>query len=66
MKMKSDYTDVEKIALFDKIHDMCRTELNDSLDDEEYDYHYFFEWLIENVLSFTRGDWNSHNSGKRV
>ena len=63
MRQKNQFTNAEKIALFDKMHDEARDELNDSAVNDDRDEHYFWEGIIAMVLDLDYNDWNNHNNG---
>ena len=61
MKRKTDYTEQEKIDLFDELHDECLEEMNRR--DIEGDKQYFYEGVMDTVLSLTDVDWKASNDG---
>jgi|APSaa5957512622_1039677.scaffolds.fasta_scaffold299539_1 hypothetical protein len=63
MRQKHQFTDQEKIKLFDKVHDEARNELNGASTDEENDVFYFWESTMVNILDITTKDWAAHNTG---
>ena len=51
IKKLEEYTNQEKIILFDKIYEQTLEEWNDSMGDpDEHDEHYFWEGIMEDVL----------------
>jgi hypothetical protein len=63
MKQKNQYTDAEKIAKFDVMHDRARAEFNESAVDEDRDEHYFWEQVMVDVMDIDSNDWDMHNNG---
>ena len=63
MKKLTDYTDEEKIKLFDQLYETCLNELNESVSDEDRDEHYFWEGIIADILTLNDCDWSDHNEG---
>jgi hypothetical protein len=60
MKALSEYTPEEKIAKFDRIYLDCHTELIVSRSDADYDEHYFWEGMMEEVLGMDASDWEDY------
>lgn len=50
IKKLKDYSDADKIKLFDKIYRDTRDEWHDSRKEEDRDEHYFWEGIMETVL----------------
>ena len=50
IKELKDYTDQEKLILFDKIYEQTLEEWNESKTEEDRDEHYFWEAIMETVL----------------
>ena len=62
MKKIEDFTDAEKIILFDKMFENCFEEWESAKGEEEYDEHYFWEGMMEDVLGVTAKDYEDFNS----
>ena len=67
MKKLKDFTDTEKIEIFDNIWNTAKEEFNESAKNpDEHDEHNFWEEIIEEVLKIDEKDWDRHNEGKIV
>lgn len=67
MKKLKDFTDTEKIEIFDEVWNTAIEEFNESAKDlDEHDEHYFWEEIMENVLKINENDWDKHNEGKII
>lgn len=63
MKQKNQYTNAEKIALFDTMHDKAREELNEAATQDDRDEHYFWEDVMGTILDIDSADWQLHCNG---
>ena len=66
MKKSIQFTNDEKIVMFDQVHKMCLNEFNDAAEDDELDRNYFWEEVIGKFLELTKEDWRQHNKGRRI
>ncbi len=63
MKQKSQYTNAEKIAIFDSVHDSAKDEFNEAALNPDRDEHYFWEDMMAQLLDIGSADWTLHNNG---
>jgi hypothetical protein len=63
MRQKNQFTNAEKVAIFDALHDETKDEFNESAVEEDRDEHYFWETVMERVLDLKGNDWSLHNNG---
>ena len=63
MKNLKDFTDKEKIKIFDEVWKKSKEEYDESAEseDDNDNEQFFWEWIMETVLKINDDDW-----GKRI